>query len=87
VPLDEVSVVERQEKTWPDGNLGCPQPGMNYTQAQVEGSLLVLEVGGKRYNYHAGGGRDYLLCETLRAGQGGITRGLDVDPAKPTADK
>lgn len=83
VPVEEVKVLERSEKTWPDGSLGCPQPGMNYTQALVEGSLLVLEAGGERYNYHAGGGREYFLCERLRAGQGGITPAGEVGPAEP----
>ena len=83
VPVQEVTVVERVEKTWPDGSLGCPQPGMNYTQALVEGSLLVLEVDGKRYNYHAGGGRGYFLCERLKLVPGGVGPGVDVPPGEP----
>ena len=30
--------------TWTDGSLGCPQKGMSYTQALVEGELLLLRV-------------------------------------------
>jgi hypothetical protein len=79
---EAVNVIERTEKTWPNGSLGCPQPGMQYTQSLVEGSLLVLEVQGDRYNYHAGGGRDYFLCAKLRVAPGGITRGADVEPTQ-----
>jgi hypothetical protein len=82
VQPEDVTVIERTEKTWPNGSMGCPQPGMQYTQSLVEGSLLVLEVRGDRYNYHAGGGRDYFLCAKLRAAAGGITRGADVEPAQ-----
>ena len=81
VPLQEVAVIKRTEKTWPDGSMGCPRPGMQYTQSLVDGSLLVLEVQGTRYNYHAGGGRDYFLCPKFQAAPG-ITRGADVEPAQ-----
>ena len=81
VPLEEINIIERTEKTWPDGSMGCPRPGMQYTQSLVEGSLLVLEVQGTRYNYHAGGGRDYFLCPKLAVAPG-ITRGADVEPAQ-----
>jgi hypothetical protein len=72
VPIDEVRVVSLTERTWPDGSLGCPQPVQQYTQALVEGAQLVLEVNGTEYNYHAGGGRDFLFCPKLRARPGGI---------------
>lgn len=58
----EVTVVSSTEVTWPDGSLGCPEPGMFYTQALVNGTRTVLEAGGNRYNYHSGGGRAPFLC-------------------------
>lgn len=58
----EVRLVSSEEVTWPDGSLGCPQPGMRYTQALVNGSRIVLEAGGKRYHYHSGGRRGPFLC-------------------------
>ena len=36
---------------------------MMYTQALVEGSLIVLRVDGKHYQYHAAKGRQPFLCE------------------------
>ncbi len=47
--IDEsaVTVVSVEEVTWSDGSLGCPEPGMMYTQALENGSLIVLEVAGR----------------------------------------
>ena len=62
VPVEKVSVIKLIEKTWRDGSLGCPMPGMKYKQVLIPGSQLVLAVAGVRYYYHAGGQRDYFLC-------------------------
>ena len=58
----QITLVSSEEVTWPDGSLGCPQPGMHYTQALVDGTRIVLAAGGKQYNYHAGGRRGPFLC-------------------------
>jgi hypothetical protein len=63
VAAEQVRVVSSDEVTWPDGSLGCPEPGMHYTQALVPGRRTVLEVGGKQYAYHSGGQRAPFLCE------------------------
>lgn len=63
ITADDITVVSWEEVTWPDGSIGCPQPGMRYTQAIVNGSKVVLEVDGVEYAYHQGGGRDLFLCE------------------------
>ncbi|TDD22927.1 hypothetical protein E1218_18615 [Kribbella turkmenica] len=62
----QVTVVSATEVTWPDGSLGCPEPGMNYTQALVPGARIVLEAGGKQYQYHSGGTRPPFLCTNPR---------------------
>ena len=49
-----VQVVEPIE--WPDASLGCPQPGMMYAQVITPGYRILLEVAGKSYEYHTGGG-------------------------------
>ena len=41
---------------WPDASLACPQPGMMYAQVITPGYRIVLEVDGKSYEYHTGGG-------------------------------
>ncbi|MGW7683174.1 hypothetical protein ACWGID_20740 [Kribbella sp. NPDC054772] len=63
VAAAEVTVVSSEEVTWPDGSLGCPEPGMRYTQALVPGNRTILEAGGKQYQYHSGGHRAPFLCE------------------------
>jgi hypothetical protein len=48
-----VTVVSSDDVTWRDGSLGCPEPGMGYTQALEPGTRTILEVGGKQYHYHS----------------------------------
>ena len=63
VPEEEVAVAGALRVTWSDGSIGCPEPGMMYTQALVPGYLLTLEVAGERYAYHGANGDDPFLCE------------------------
>ncbi|MEU4192017.1 hypothetical protein AB0E69_08975 [Kribbella sp. NPDC026611] len=63
IDSSQIKVVSSDEVTWPDGSLGCPEPGMMYTQALVPGHRTVLEAAGKRYSYHSGGRRAPFLCE------------------------
>ena len=58
-----ITVASVEEVTWRDGSIGCPQPGMMYPQVLTDGSRVVLEAGGRRYEYHAGGRRSAFLCE------------------------
>ncbi|MEJ1112243.1 MULTISPECIES: hypothetical protein [unclassified Kribbella] len=62
VDAAQVTVVSSSEVTWSDGSLGCPEPGMSYTQALVPGFRVVLEAAGKQYHYHSGGTRPPFLC-------------------------
>lgn len=64
VPEDEIEVLEVEEVTWPDGSLGCPQPGQMYTQALVEGHRIVLGHGERVFLYHSGGDVQPFLCES-----------------------
>jgi hypothetical protein len=61
IESDAVTVVQAVAVTWPDGSLGCPEPGMMYTQALVDGTFVLLEAGGQQYQYH--GGDPLFLCE------------------------
>ena len=49
----DIKVASAEAVTWPDGSLGCPQPGMLYTQALVAGYRIVLQAGEQTLNYHA----------------------------------
>ena len=59
---DVIEVVLTEDVTWRNGSLGCPQPGMSYTQALVDGYRMVLEAGGEEYHYHAATGDDPFYC-------------------------
>ncbi|REK15673.1 MAG: hypothetical protein DWQ40_10080 [Actinobacteria bacterium] len=61
---DAITVVLAEEKTWNDGSIGCPEPGMSYTQALVDGSRVMLEADGRLYDYHAGSDGEPFLCES-----------------------
>lgn len=64
VSEDAVTAVGYRSVTWRDGSLGCPQPGMMYTQALVPGHLLVLDVDGTLFSYHAGRDGAFTYCAT-----------------------
>ena len=67
VTPEDVAVVGYADVTWPDGSIGCPQPGMMYTQALVPGRQLLLEVGGEVASYHAGGDAAFGYCDAPQA--------------------
>ena len=48
--------------TWADSSLGCPEPDMSYTQAEVPGELLILRIDAGLYQYHAEGGGAFRYC-------------------------
>lgn len=61
-----ITVVLAEPVVWPDGAIGCPQPGVDYIQVQVEGSRTVLTHGQISYFYHGGGSQPGpFLCEQL----------------------
>lgn len=60
---DDVTVVSYEDVTWPDGSLGCPQPGMSYTQALVPGARLVLEAQDREFSYHSGREPGLVRCD------------------------
>ncbi|HEU5112976.1 MAG TPA: hypothetical protein VFU96_06620 [Acidimicrobiia bacterium] len=62
VDPEDLEVVSVEEVTWPDGSLGCPEPGMAYTEALVEGSKVVLGYDERVYVYHAGDDDQPFLC-------------------------
>jgi hypothetical protein len=63
VAVDEIKLLEVRQVTWPDTSLGCPQPGLVYSQVSQEGLLIRLRVAGRMYFYHSGGTQDPFLCE------------------------
>ena len=62
-----LKVASAEAVTWSDGSLGCPQPGMMYTQALVPGWRILIDAGGRTLDYHAGRRGLPRLCEDGRA--------------------
>ena len=52
VPDSQIRFVSGEGRTFADGSLGCPDPGVMYTQAQVPGWVLTFSVSERRYTYH-----------------------------------
>ncbi|HEV8403510.1 MAG TPA: hypothetical protein VGQ31_10795 [Candidatus Limnocylindrales bacterium] len=61
VPVDQVEVISAQPVTFPDGSLGCPQPGLAYTQVLVDGYQIVARAGDATYDYR-GSGSTFKRC-------------------------
>ena len=71
IEVTKLEVVESVTVTWPDGSLGCPEPGMNYTMALVPGYRIRIRADQQVLNYHASARGYWVFCPVGRA----------VDPA------
>ena len=58
-----IDVIRAEAVVWNDGSLGCPQPGMMYTQALVNGYWVILQVGEKGYDYRASDSGYFFRCD------------------------
>ncbi len=58
----EIEVIAAERVTWPDGSLGCPEPGVAYTQALVDGYRILLQAGSTGYSYHGAAGEPPKIC-------------------------
>ena len=67
VELDAIKLTAARKVTWRSGALGCPKPGMSYTQALVPGVLIFLNVGDDAYGYHAKNDGKPLYCPSRQA--------------------
>ena len=63
----DLKVLSAEAVTWSDGSLGCPQPGMMYTQALVPGYRVQIRAGGQDLDYHASRMGLPALCPSGRA--------------------
>jgi len=58
-----VVVVSATAVEWSDGSLGCPEPGMLYTQALVSGFQIIVRAGDRDLDYRVRGPGRFRLCE------------------------
>lgn len=66
VPVELVTVQSAEFMTFPDGGLGCPVPGMLYTQVMTEGYKIVVVAGGTTYDYRGTAPGKYRLCTPVK---------------------
>lgn len=53
IKLEDVKLSGFTPVTWRSGAMGCPKPGMEYTQALIPGVLIMLRIGHTAYRYHS----------------------------------
>jgi hypothetical protein len=56
-----VDQVEPRE--WGDSSLGCPKPGLMYSQIVTPGLLIVISGAGKQLEYHSDTRGRVVLCQ------------------------
>jgi hypothetical protein len=66
VPEEAIEVVQAEAVTWSDGSMDCPEPGMLYTQALVDGFHVIVDADGEELDYRSARGGSFLLCENGR---------------------
>ena len=63
ISITQINVVDAKDVTWSNSSLGCPQPGMLYTEVLTPGYLILLTANGQDYEYHAGKAGSPTYCE------------------------
>jgi len=62
VPPQQLVIVRAEPVVWSDGSLGCPEPGMEYAQALINGYWVVMKAAGQTYDFRVGSGGNFRLC-------------------------
>ena len=71
-----IVLTRAEHVTWNDGALGCPQPGMGYSQALVPGYRVVARTDARELVYHTDESRGAVACPQPRSR-------TPRDPSKP----
>lgn len=67
LPAAQLEVASALSVTWADASLGCPRPGLLYTQALVPGYRVRVKAGAEVWDYRAGERGALVLCPPGRA--------------------
>ena len=65
VAENAVVLAQAERVTWSDGSLGCPQPGMSYTQALVPGYRVTARTTSGQFVYHTDERGNVVTCGPL----------------------
>ena len=58
-----VSIVSATAETFSDGSLGCPEMGVMYTQALVDGYHVIVTADGTQLDYRGSAPGQFRLCK------------------------
>lgn len=64
VSPSSIEVIRAEAVVWNDGSLGCPKPGVVYTQSLVNGYWVVIQAEGVDYDYRVSDTGYFLLCDS-----------------------
>jgi hypothetical protein len=62
VAREQLVMVRAEPVVWNDGSLGCPEPGMMYTQALVNGYWVIIDAAGQTYDFRVDRSGRFQLC-------------------------
>jgi hypothetical protein len=62
VSLQQLVIVRADAVIWNDGSLGCPEPGMQYAQALVNGYWVIVSAAGQTYDFRARRDGSFRIC-------------------------
>jgi hypothetical protein len=62
VAVEQIALSVVKAVRWRDAGLGCPKPGVDYIPVETPGFSIVLELGGRTYNYHTDEVNRVILC-------------------------
>jgi hypothetical protein len=62
IPVDQIALLEVKPAVWRDASLGCPKPAIDYIPMETPGFNIILETGGRTYNYHTDQAKRFVVC-------------------------
>lgn len=70
--LDHLEVMRSEFVEWPDGSLGCPEPGQVYVQVIVPGYWVEIDGPDGVLDYRVSDSGNFRLCETETPARGSL---------------
>src|SRR5712691_8360773 len=58
-----LKVDQVEPRQWSDSSLGCPKPGLMYSQIVTPGFVIIISGAGKQLEYHADTRGQVVLCQ------------------------
>lgn len=59
----DLHVDQVDARQWGDSSLGCPRPGLMYSQIVTPGYFIVISGAGKQLEYHTDARSEVVLCQ------------------------